>query len=84
MDAYAGLLRDAGFVDVVAEDRTWQFEKCLKRELASLEASRGEFLKDFAQEDYAALAQGWQEKLARVGAGEQRWGLFVARAPGGQ
>ncbi len=83
VDAYAQLLKQAGFVDVVAEDRTWQFEKCLKRELASLEASRDEFLKDFGEEDYGALADGWREKLARVEQGEQRWGLFMARVPGG-
>ncbi len=35
----------------------------------------------FGQAGFDAAAAGWQDKLARARAGEQRWGVFTARKP---
>ena len=66
---------------VAAEDRTWQFQQCLERELAAAEAGREAFIADFGAEGYEEIVGGWRAKLKRVGEGEQRWGLFQARKP---
>jgi phosphoethanolamine N-methyltransferase len=55
-----------------------QFEASLKKELAAAEAGREGFVAEFSEHDYEAIVSGWQDKLARVGEGEQRWGLFRA------
>lgn len=46
-----------------------------------MEMNRDSFLLDFSEEDFAALVTGWKEKIARVGAGEQKWGLFIGYKP---
>ncbi|CAA6671281.1 unnamed protein product [Spirodela intermedia] len=81
VEAYGQMLRDAGFVEVVAEDRTDQFLEVLQRELDATEADQEAFLRDFSQEDYDDIVNGWRAKLKRSSSGEQRWGLFVARKP---
>lgn len=58
-----------------------QFEACLRKELEIAKASRDDFVRDFSAEDYDAIVSGWQDKLVRVGQGEQRWGLFLATKP---
>jgi hypothetical protein len=55
-----------------------QFEECLKRELDAARAARDAFVADFGEPDYDAVVGGWGDKLRRVAAGEQRWGLFTA------
>ena len=76
--AYGQMLENAGFHDVIAEDRTDQFLDVLERELAKVEKNKNEFVSDFSQEDYDAIVNGWKAKLQRSSAGEQRWGLFIA------
>ncbi|XP_040375994.1 phosphoethanolamine N-methyltransferase 1-like [Oryza brachyantha] len=76
--AYGKMLENAGFHDVVAEDRTDQFLNVLQRELAEVEKNKNEFVSDFSQEDYDDIVNGWKAKLQRSSAGEQRWGLFIA------
>uniref|UniRef100_A0A0D9V4H4 phosphoethanolamine N-methyltransferase n=1 Tax=Leersia perrieri TaxID=77586 RepID=A0A0D9V4H4_9ORYZ len=76
--AYGQMLENAGFHDVIAEDRTDQFLSVLQRELAEVEKNKNEFVSDFSQEDYDAIVNGWKSKLQRSSAGEQRWGLFIA------
>lgn len=78
---YGRLLEAAGFVYVKAEDRTRQFIDCLSAELARVEENRESFTSRFGADGYAAVVDGWRDKLARARAGEQRWGLFVARKP---
>uniref|UniRef100_A0A0E0L5B8 phosphoethanolamine N-methyltransferase n=1 Tax=Oryza punctata TaxID=4537 RepID=A0A0E0L5B8_ORYPU len=75
---YGKMLEDAGFHHVVAEDRTDQFLRVLQRELAEVEKNKEAFLADFTQEDYDDIVNGWNAKLKRSSAGEQRWGLFIA------
>uniref|UniRef100_K3Z5R0 phosphoethanolamine N-methyltransferase n=1 Tax=Setaria italica TaxID=4555 RepID=K3Z5R0_SETIT len=76
--AYGKMLEGAGFHDVIAEDRTEQFLSVLRRELAEVEKNKDAFVADFTQEDYDDIVNGWNAKLKRSSAGEQRWGLFIA------
>ncbi|KAF5767525.1 putative phosphoethanolamine N-methyltransferase [Helianthus annuus] len=73
------MLRDAGFGEVIAEDRTEQFKEVLRRELERAEKENEEFIHDFTEEDYNDIVGGWKAKLVRTGSGEQRWGLFFAK-----
>uniref|UniRef100_A0A0E0PQT4 phosphoethanolamine N-methyltransferase n=1 Tax=Oryza rufipogon TaxID=4529 RepID=A0A0E0PQT4_ORYRU len=75
---YGKMLEDAGFHHVIAEDRTDQFLRVLQRGLAEVEKNKEAFLADFTQEDYDDIVNGWNAKLKRSSAGEQRWGLFIA------
>ncbi|KAH9801668.1 phosphoethanolamine N-methyltransferase 1 [Citrus sinensis] len=90
--SYGQMLKDAGFVDIIAEDRTeqsneyllffplcTQFMQVLQRELDAIEKDKDAFIKDFSEEDYNDIVGGWKAKLIRTSAGEQRWGLFLAK-----
>ncbi|XP_042500926.1 phosphomethylethanolamine N-methyltransferase-like [Macadamia integrifolia] len=77
--AYGQMLTDAGFDEVIAEDRTDQFIKVLQKELNAVEKDREEFIQDFSEEDYNEIVDGWRAKLNRSSSGEQRWGLFIAK-----
>ncbi|KAJ6803365.1 phosphoethanolamine N-methyltransferase 1-like [Iris pallida] len=79
VDAYGQMLKDAGFHEVVAEDRTNQFIDVLQRELDAVEMDKESFIADFSQEDYDEIVNGWKAKLKRSSTGEQRWGLFFAK-----
>ncbi|KAG0491036.1 hypothetical protein HPP92_007899 [Vanilla planifolia] len=79
VDSYGQMLKDSGFQDVIAEDRTNQFMEVLQRELDAVELSKEEFIRDFSKEDYDEIVDGWKAKLKRSKTGEQRWGLFLAR-----
>ncbi|KAK9996606.1 hypothetical protein SO802_021292 [Lithocarpus litseifolius] len=76
--SYGQMLRDAGFTDVIAEDRTEQFIQVLQLELNAVEKDKDAFIKDFSEEDYNDIVGGWKAKLIRTSSGEQRWGLFIA------
>ncbi|CAM6108571.1 unnamed protein product [Calypogeia fissa] len=78
VQAYGQMLSDAGFADVVAEDRTDQFVEILKAELEGTRLNRDQFIADFSEHDYNYIVDGWEAKLKRCGRGEQKWGLFVA------
>ncbi|XP_019153702.1 PREDICTED: phosphomethylethanolamine N-methyltransferase-like [Ipomoea nil] len=78
-EEYGQMLRDAGFEDVIAEDRTDQFMKVLKKELDAVEKEKEAFIQDFSEEDYNDIVGGWKLKLTRTSSGEQRWGLFIAK-----
>jgi len=73
---YGQILTDAGFFSVNAEDRTWQMEASLKREMQTASEEKDKFVKEFSEEDYDYIVSGWQDKLARLN--EQKWGLFTA------
>ncbi|KAH9621395.1 hypothetical protein KSS87_004202 [Heliosperma pusillum] len=76
---YGQMLKDAGFDDVIAEDRTDQFIQVLQRELDATEKDKDDFIADFSEYDYEDIVGGWKAKLARTASGEQRWGLFIAQ-----
>ncbi|KAL9273948.1 Phosphoethanolamine N-methyltransferase-like protein [Drosera capensis] len=77
--AYGQMLRDAGFDEVIAEDRTDQFIRVLQRELDAVKKDKDIFVHDFSEEDYNDIVEGWKAKLVRSSSREQRWGLFIAR-----
>ncbi|XWS48249.1 hypothetical protein CRYUN_Cryun13aG0058200 [Craigia yunnanensis] len=77
--AYGQMLKDTGFDEVIAEDRTDQFIQVLQRELNEVEKDKDAFVCDFCQEDYDDIVGGWKAKLIRSSSGEQRWGLFIAK-----
>ncbi|KAF6136865.1 hypothetical protein GIB67_043254 [Kingdonia uniflora] len=79
LEAYGQMLKDAGFKEVIAEDRTDQFLSVLQRELDLVEKEKEDFISDFSEEDYNDIVDGWKAKLIRSSSGEQRWGLFIAK-----
>lgn len=79
---YGQMLKDAGFVDVVAEDTTESmFLTSLEREVKKAYDLKEEFLKEFKLEDFESVVKGWEDKIIRTKAGEQRWGLFYGNKP---
>ncbi|KAF4385261.1 hypothetical protein G4B88_026544 [Cannabis sativa] len=79
VEEYGQMLSNAGFKEVIAEDRTEQFLQVLQRELDVLEKEKDEFINDFSEEDYNDIVNGWKAKLIRSSSGEQTWGLFIAK-----
>ncbi|KAL5697413.1 phosphoethanolamine N-methyltransferase [Ranunculus cassubicifolius] len=80
VETYGQMLKDAGFNEVIAEDRTDQFVKVLQKELDVLEKEKDDFIMDFSEKDYNEIVDGWKSKVIRSSsAGEQRWGLFIAK-----
>ncbi|XP_064407981.1 phosphoethanolamine methyltransferase [Latimeria chalumnae] len=80
---YGKFLEEAGFVSICMEDRTTQFVQVLKVELQRTEQMKEEFIKEFSEEDYSYIVDGWREKLQRCELGDQRWGLFYTQKPEG-
>lgn len=58
-----------------------QFVEILKKELVVTEKNRDKFIADFSEADYNYIVSGWESKLKRCSADEQKWGLFVADKP---
>ncbi|KAK4410816.1 Phosphoethanolamine N-methyltransferase [Sesamum angolense] len=58
IDTYGQMLRNAGFAEVIAEDRTEQFIKVLEKELDAVEKDRETFIRDFSEEDYNEIVGG--------------------------
>lgn len=73
LEEYRVLLEQAGFEVLLAQDRTADFIEILERELDQFEASQLE------ASERAALAQSWRAKFRRARAGEQRWGVCMAK-----
>ncbi|KAH0875810.1 hypothetical protein HID58_073172 [Brassica napus] len=72
VQTYGQMLKDAGFDEVIAEDRTDQFMKVLKGELDAVEKEKDEFISDFSKEDYEDIVGGWNSKLLMSSSGEQK------------
>jgi phosphoethanolamine N-methyltransferase len=83
VNEYGDLISQAGFSDVQAEDRTWQFVDCLNKELARMAdpECRSDFLKEFPEADLKYLEDGWVAKIQRCDHKDQAWGLFTAVKP---
>ncbi|KAJ0962646.1 hypothetical protein J5N97_027768 [Dioscorea zingiberensis] len=64
--SYGKMLENAGFYEVVAEDRTNQFMQVLQRELDDVEKDKDAFINDFSEEDYDEIVDGWKAKLNRT------------------
>ncbi|XP_008278560.1 phosphoethanolamine methyltransferase isoform X2 [Stegastes partitus] len=76
---YGKFIQEAGFSNVRADDRTGHFIQVIKTELQRAEAIKDDYIKEFSEEDYFAIVNGWKEKLERSNSGDQRWGLFHAK-----
>jgi len=76
---YGKLLESVGFKDVDAQDATERFVECLKTEVTRFESIKDDFIREFSNDDYEHLIEGWHRKLERSANGEQRWGIFRAR-----
>ncbi len=72
---YEARLKQAGFIDVVAQDQSIRFRQTLEDELAKIPQAK------LTPSEMAELSQGWRDKIERVGQGEQRWGVFRANCP---
>jgi phosphoethanolamine N-methyltransferase len=72
---YEALLKQAGFIDIVAQDQTIRFNQTLEDELAKIPQAK------LSPPEIAELSQGWRDKIERVGQGEHRWGVFRANRP---
>ena len=82
IEDYKRMMVEAGFVGVVAEDRSEQLEGCLRAELSKLNgADRAVMAAEVGEEALEEVQESWINKLARVEAGEHRWGLFHAEKP---
>lgn len=79
---YGRLLEGAGFDGVTVDDESSRYRDALASELAALRADEAGFIAEFSCADYDTMVAGWEDKLACVTSGEQRWGVFVATAPG--
>jgi phosphoethanolamine N-methyltransferase len=75
VEAYGGLLRDAGF-SVEIEDWTPRFIEILGMEMETLRSKQETFLKDFSQEDLDYLLARWQSKIDYCRADDMRVGLW--------
>eukprot|EP01099_Mayorella_cantabrigiensis_P001882 TRINITY_DN1823_c0_g1_i1.p1 TRINITY_DN1823_c0_g1~~TRINITY_DN1823_c0_g1_i1.p1 ORF type:complete len:293 (-),score=69.23 TRINITY_DN1823_c0_g1_i1:40-831(-) len=73
---YTSLIQQAGFSNVECTDQTNYFIDILKEELIPFEANREEFVKEFSQDDYKDIVDGWRAKIFRCGQGEHRWVTF--------
>jgi len=75
VEAYADMLAASGFEIVRAEDRTQRFIEIHRDELARLPDA------GLSESSARETETSWRAKLERAGAGEHRWGLFLARRP---
>jgi len=80
-DEYGQVFVDLGYTNVKASDVTDKFIESLEKELVKFESIKTEFVKEFTQEDYDYLVQGWKDKVVRSNAGDQRWGAIYAEKP---
>jgi len=76
---YGAILEKAGFEKVVASDISDYMIEILKMELNNFSQMRTSFVKEFSQEDFDYINNGWREKLGRVQQGDQVWGFFTAQ-----
>ena len=79
VDEYVKVLSDVGFEEVRGLDKTDDFLRILIEEVERFEPTKEEFLKEFSRSDFDDLVDGWKIKVDRVKAGDQAWGLFIAR-----
>ena len=78
---YREVLRDAGFVDVVIEDRTPDLLESMHEGQAVLESERESFLTEMSFDDYDSLKQRWTLKIQHCTRGELAWLALTARRP---
>ncbi len=75
-EQYGRLLREAGFVDVIASDATATFLDILRRESQRLVDRRAEFLSSFTEGDLNYLVERWAMKERFCRDGDMKWGIY--------
>ena len=55
------------------------FLEILDKELKSFRSIREEMISEYSLEDYDYIVDGWNDKVQRVGKGDQCWGYFKAK-----
>ncbi|XP_053133747.1 uncharacterized protein LOC128337138 [Hemicordylus capensis] len=78
---YGQVLKEAGFTQVQALDRTERMLSALTQELQELEQNWERFVQEFSEDEFESMASGWREKLQRCADGDQCWGVFYAVKP---
>lgn len=78
---YGKVLESVGFNIISAIDNTQQFVEVLKNEKQRFDKEKDEFVSDYGEDAYNHIVDGWNRKLVRCDAGDQKWGLFHVRKP---
>jgi len=78
---YHKILQQAGFVDVEGVDSSDLMLEMLDTELERFKNIKEEFIDEFSEEDFVYIKQGWEDKIRRIKAGDQAWGLFTGVKP---
>jgi len=76
-EQYGKAIEIAGFPIVESYDETKKFLDILKEELKRFEENKDAFIKEFDENDYNHIVEGWEAKLVRCSQGDQRWGRFI-------
>ena len=79
VEDYGKTLKNAGFDDVDAIDNSKYFIEILEKELKAFTEIKDEVVQEYSIDDYNYICDGWNDKIQRVGGGEQAWGYFTAR-----
>ncbi|KFM82339.1 Phosphoethanolamine N-methyltransferase, partial [Stegodyphus mimosarum] len=82
LNQYKELLEKSGFTNIKVEDATEEFLNALHAELNKLRTQKESFLKEFTEDDYRYLEDGWTAKIKRVAEGNQTWTACYAEKPG--
>ncbi|MBI5346514.1 MAG: methyltransferase domain-containing protein [Chlamydiae bacterium] len=72
------VIENAQFQNICVKDKTDDFVKLLIKEKNELEQNKKSFIDEFSKEDYMEIKNGWEAKIARCQAGEQKWVIFTA------
>lgn len=75
---YGELLEKVGFNVLSVLDNTQQFIEVLNNEKQKFNEQHDEFVKKYSEDDYNHILDGWNSKLVRCDAGDQKWGFFHA------
>ncbi len=81
LERYGDHIRQAGFDQVLVQDRTESLIDILQDQLHKLDSRKDEFIQTFSEEDYSYLRSRWQLKLDCCKDGDMKWGWFSARRP---
>lgn len=78
---YGKLLEQAGFKNVEATDTTNLMLDMLNVEIKKFNNMKDEFVREFDEDGFTYIGQGWMDKIERCSAGDQCWGTFYGVKP---
>ena len=82
LDAYGGIVEEAGFQGLQVQDMTATFIAVMQREVAGIRGGAGTPGDDLDPEDRDYLAARWERKIRWCSDGDMKWGHFHALRPG--